>query len=708
VHPSRAHYGKITLLADQTKFEVTEMHPDEYRFGEHYQERKKRVLELAQQYRAYADLDQETSAHAQSVRTQIALLQEGKYTVVIAGEVSSGKSTLINALLSDPILPTSVLQSTSAVVEIMKSEEKILRVIYGDGHVEEIRDNPETSDEDESAMKLRELGAIQDKHRRIPASLINSYLLRNETNPDLEALFQATGMPFNEERKKEASAYIEEYKSLDRIPVKIEFGFPLHFSFDEIRLVDTPGVNARGGLEDVTMEYLWNANAILFVRQISAIESQSFREFFERYTPNRKREALFLVLTHTGEKTEEERDNLLMEARRLYPEIAPGKIIAVDSLMRMMELKANLPERTPGEVRELLRGDRKMNQLLGSLFLFSEDDTDKFLQDVRRIHNFDNFASSIERFSEKAPYLQMGELLEAVTHGCEEKLKAVQEELDHLDNPSMSSQEAHAKITTMKKQIVEYRDKMGGFSESVLSQYTGQDGLLKQAGDDIKQSYLEKLEDCVDQTSVSKLVYDFNGDLSAKLSDAANEISAKYSAELESMSLRLQSDHSLHVPTVDLKAIELAALQEAHVEYRVKVTTGVKHGVFKAARRFFDWINVDSDSVLGERGKDKFEKQIVYDRNKHLASLIEFTGKEIKEAVSNIDPICDKMIQAYDNNFQSELKQLVDTRQAELSELERDLTDIQAREKGLERRKAVLEQFEGLKSSIEPILEDLT
>ena len=66
-----------------------------------------------------------------------------------------------------------------------------------------------------------------------------------------------------------------------------------------------------------------------------------------------------------------------------------------------------------------------------------------------------------------------------------------------------------------------------------------------------------------------------------------------------------------------------------------------------------------------------------------------------------------RSIEAYDNAFQRELKQLVAKRQAELSDLDKDLIDIKAREKGLERRKAILEKFRGLESCIEPILEDL-
>lgn len=177
------------------------MQSEEYRFGEHYQELKKRVLEIAERYRCITNLDQEKGAHAGSVRIQIELLKQGKFTIVIAGEVSSGKSTLINALLGDPILPTSVLQSTSAIVEIVKSHEKVLRVIYADKHEEEIRDNPSTPEMDESSRTLKELGAVQTRFRGISTGLINSCLIQKQDNLNLQALFREH---YNETRPHQA------------------------------------------------------------------------------------------------------------------------------------------------------------------------------------------------------------------------------------------------------------------------------------------------------------------------------------------------------------------------------------------------------------------------------------------------------------------------------------------------------------------------
>ena len=43
-------------------------------------------------------------------------LRNGEFRLVVAGEVNAGKSTFINALLNERILPKDVLQASSTIV----------------------------------------------------------------------------------------------------------------------------------------------------------------------------------------------------------------------------------------------------------------------------------------------------------------------------------------------------------------------------------------------------------------------------------------------------------------------------------------------------------------------------------------------------------------------------------------------------------------
>jgi len=58
------------------------------------------------------------------------------FSVVFAGEFSRGKSTLINELLGDDILPVGDIPTTSIVTKIVHGNERRLRIIGTDGHRE--------------------------------------------------------------------------------------------------------------------------------------------------------------------------------------------------------------------------------------------------------------------------------------------------------------------------------------------------------------------------------------------------------------------------------------------------------------------------------------------------------------------------------------------------------------------------------------------
>ena len=63
-----------------------------------------------------------------------------KFVIVVLGEFSSGKSTFINALLQEDILPTSILPETVAISVVGYGEMKKVEIIYKDRRKYELRD----------------------------------------------------------------------------------------------------------------------------------------------------------------------------------------------------------------------------------------------------------------------------------------------------------------------------------------------------------------------------------------------------------------------------------------------------------------------------------------------------------------------------------------------------------------------------------------
>src|SRR5574342_266540 len=75
---------------------------------------------------------------AAQARDLAARLEEGRYYVACVGQFKRGKSTLLNALVGEALLPCGVVPVTSAVTILRYGPEKRARVRFADGHEQPI------------------------------------------------------------------------------------------------------------------------------------------------------------------------------------------------------------------------------------------------------------------------------------------------------------------------------------------------------------------------------------------------------------------------------------------------------------------------------------------------------------------------------------------------------------------------------------------
>ena len=106
-----------------------------------------------------------------SIRGQAKRVEWDKFTIMVAGESKSGKSTFINAYLGVELLPMDVKQCTSAIVKIHYGEELSIRATYADGVKERIMGEEKVRD------FLKKNAALDDAYRSIPVPTINYEIL---------------------------------------------------------------------------------------------------------------------------------------------------------------------------------------------------------------------------------------------------------------------------------------------------------------------------------------------------------------------------------------------------------------------------------------------------------------------------------------------------------------------------------------------------
>jgi GTP-binding protein EngB required for normal cell division len=148
-----------------------------------------------------------------SVKSAGAVIQQEQYDVVVCGEVKKGKSSFVNALMGDEVLPTNTQVATSQVFRIINTDKEEYSLVFTNGERQKI-----------SRSDLSRYGS------QVDADLYG------------EPIFKG--------------------RQLDYIEIK----HPIPSLPKSVALIDTPGIGALYAVhEQITRNYLKRAAAVIFI-----------------------------------------------------------------------------------------------------------------------------------------------------------------------------------------------------------------------------------------------------------------------------------------------------------------------------------------------------------------------------------------------------------------------------------------------------------
>ena len=182
--------------------------------------------------------------------------QGENFKVLVMGEFSAGKSTMINALIGEPILPERALTATAIITEIKYGEEK-KAVIY--------------------PIKGRWKGG--DGPFEVPVTELRKYLLINHNIGD------ADGADANTLEGNVIASPFE----------RAEVFMPLPILKDGVEIIDSPGLNDPASHGDITHNYLPNVHAIIYCVNGLRAYSQSEKMVIENLILKHFSTPMFLV-----------------------------------------------------------------------------------------------------------------------------------------------------------------------------------------------------------------------------------------------------------------------------------------------------------------------------------------------------------------------------------------------------------------------------
>lgn len=228
-------------------------------------------------------------------------LDSERFRILVLGELNRGKSSLINAILAEDLLPVDSLPCTAAILEIKGAESRKAVLHFCDPLPEHLPEN-------------------------LPA-LVKLHLCLAEEGPlaPLEIPFELLA----------ECATIHQRQELSTLYSKIELFAPLELCRNGVEIADSPGLNESQLRTRVARQYIPQADAILFVMSSSLIGAATEFEVIERDLREIGHKYLFLVCNRFDEIRPAEREKLIAFGRKKlasYTELGDAGVFFVSAL----------------------------------------------------------------------------------------------------------------------------------------------------------------------------------------------------------------------------------------------------------------------------------------------------------------------------------------------------------------------------------------
>lgn len=501
-----------------------------------YQARKNEVLALADAVavliedikkvqtlsngKEFIDLTGSVSDLLKDMRSKAERVKADRFTIIIAGESKSGKSTFINAYLGVELLPMDIKQCTSSIIEVKYGDKFSVKATYAGGHQEEI------VGEDDAREFLKKNAALDDAYRDIPVPTINSEILvksglrSREKGRDIcikkhevEELLKSEEiqdaniyrLPDYNERIKN---YINERKNQwESIVTKIEVFFPFEDeSLKGIEIIDSPGVCARGGVSEITSEYIEKADAIIFLKPISgqALESSHFNQFMKNSSVAKNKNALFLVLTRATSVTDSDLRRLEEEAHKQFNMLDTANILIVDSKAELYVKYLECVENIEEELRRLNEqgdlDDFVITAYTETNGIFASKNILSFIDVLRGKSRFNSVYNGLNTLGRKAHYLSLHSLLETIEKIYTKLSMDFKTNISLLETKVEDPIALSQKIAETKKELNVIQNKMSKGVDQQAQYFIGDNGIIQCIAETLANDF-EQIVNTIDADS---------------------------------------------------------------------------------------------------------------------------------------------------------------------------------------------------------------
>lgn len=254
-----------------------------------YQKELAEVLEGASEVTSQLNMSKEKELAELSKK-----VQSETFKIMVTGTFKNGKSTLINALLGEEILPAYALPATAVINEVKYGTEKQAILYFREKLPEPLPDKLA-----EKAVRHME----KYKGKKIPPLAISYDEIEDYVVIPIGA---------DEKQMKLQSPY-----------EKVELFYPLDILKNGVEVIDSPGLNEDETRTRVTMDYLQKVDAILYVLNANAICAGDEMKFVKNDLYEKEIDSVFFVVNRFDQIKQREQPQIRQYAELKLKEIYP-------------------------------------------------------------------------------------------------------------------------------------------------------------------------------------------------------------------------------------------------------------------------------------------------------------------------------------------------------------------------------------------------
>lgn len=315
---------------------------------ESFIQRRKRLVGLLSEA---ADIENKLSMQkaSENLKQLSKKVDDDTFKVLVMGTFKNGKSTFINSLLGEAVLPAYALPCTAVINEVKYGETKSAVLHFKP----ELPKTISSSIPEKAIAHMKKYGMKNVPPMVISYDEINNYV----TIPiDSDAKQTALESPFE----------------------KVEVFYPLEILKNGVEIIDSPGLNEHTTRTEVTMGYLKNTDAVLFVLNATALCSESEMECVEDEVIGNGFENPYFIVNKFDMIKDEERDRMRKYAKANLAEYTSNEIFFVSGLDA-------LDAKIEGDAQKLEESGVPALEKCLSDFLTKEKGKAKLVQPAREI-----------------------------------------------------------------------------------------------------------------------------------------------------------------------------------------------------------------------------------------------------------------------------------------------------------------------------------